>query len=68
MLVINKKTFSNVPETPMIIESHVGKDSTSGKNEKRQMEAISELQAIEFIDLTGPKYEISSSSEVIKED
>jgi hypothetical protein len=29
------KAFSNVPETLVIIESHVGKYSTSGKNEKK---------------------------------
>ena len=52
----------------MIIESHVGKDSTSGKNENKQMEAIIELHPIEFIDLIGPEYERSSSSEEMEED
>lgn len=52
--------FSNVPENPMIIQPHEEKDSTSGKNEKKQMEAIHELHPIEFIDMTEPEYEINS--------
>lgn len=63
-----RKAFSNVSETLVIIESHVGKYYTSGKNEKKQMEAISEIQPIEFIDLIALEYEKSSSSEEIKED
>ena len=47
----------------MIIESHVGKDYTSGNKEYKQMQSISELHPIELIDLIGHEYEKRSSSE-----
>lgn len=62
------KVFSDVPKTPVIIESHVGKYYISGKNEKKQMEDISQLHPIEFINLIGHEYERSSSSEKMEED